>query len=116
VTIRRSAGFATMLYLGPDVDERDWRLVRPGAFVAVVVWLAASSAVAFYAAHSNFYSKAWGSLSAVIVVLTWLWLAGLALLFGAELDSEVEARATSAQHPAAAADRRALGEEPAVSG
>jgi membrane protein len=85
-------GFATMLYFGPDVDERGWRLVRPGASVAVVVWLAASGAVAFYAAHFDFYSKAWGSLSAVIVVLTWLWLAGIALLFGAELDSEVEAR------------------------
>jgi membrane protein len=88
-------GFATMLYFGPDVDERGWRLVRPGAFVAVVVWLAASGAVAFYAAHFDFYNKAWGSLSAVIVVLTWLWLAGIALLFGAELDSEVEARAGS---------------------
>jgi membrane protein len=85
-------GFATMLYFGPDVDERSWRLVRPGAFVAVVVWLAASAGVAFYAGHFDFYSKAWGSLSAVIVVLTWLWLAGAALLFGAELDSEVEER------------------------
>jgi membrane protein len=89
-------GFATMLYFGPDVDERGWRLVRPGALVAVVVWLAASGAVAFYAAHFDFYSKAWGSLSAVIVVLTWLWLAGIALLFGAELDSEMEARAAAA--------------------
>ena len=84
--------FATMLYLGPDVEERSWRLVTPGAFVAVVVWLAASGAFALYTAHFDAYNKAWGSLAAVIVTMTWLWLASLALLFGAELDAEAEAR------------------------
>jgi membrane protein len=84
------AAFATMLYLGPDVEQRSWRLVSPGALVAVVVWLAASGAFAFYTAHFDSYNKAWGSLAAVIVLLTWLWITGLALLFGAELDSELE--------------------------
>lgn len=80
--------FAAMLYLGPDVEERSWRLAKPGALVAVVIWLAASGALAFYTAHFYSYNRAWGSLSDVIVTLTWLWLAGLALHFGAELDSE----------------------------
>jgi membrane protein len=84
--------FATMLFLGPDVEERSWRLVTPGALVAVGVWLAASGAFAFYTAHFHGYNKAWGSLAAVIVTMTWLWIAGLALLFGAELDAQVEAR------------------------
>lgn len=82
--------FAAMLYLGPDVRERSWRLATPGALVAVVIWLAASGALAVYTAHFHSFNKAWGSLAAVIVTLTWLWLASLALLFGAELDSEVD--------------------------
>lgn len=84
--------FAAMLYLGPDVRERSWRLATPGALVAVAVWLAASGALAVYTAHFHSFNKAWGSLAAVIVTLTWLWLASLALLFGAELDSEVDTR------------------------
>ncbi len=87
------AAFATILYLGPDVEEPNWRLATPGALVAVVVWLAASGALAFYTAHFQSINKAWGSLAAVIVTLLWLWLASFALLFGAELDSEIEARA-----------------------
>jgi membrane protein len=87
------AAFAAMLYLGPDVEERSWRMATPGAVIAAVVWLAASGAFAFYTAHFDSYNRAWGSLSAVIVTLTWLWLTGLALLFGAELDSEIEALA-----------------------
>jgi membrane protein len=86
------AAFATMLYLAPDDDERSWRMATPGALVAAVVWLAGSGALAFYTAHFDSYNKSWGSLSAVIVTMVWLWLTGLALLFGAELDSELEAR------------------------
>jgi membrane protein len=86
------AAFATMLYLAPDVEERSWRMATPGALVAVVVWLAGSGAFAFYTAHFDSFNKSWGSLSAVIVTMLWLWLTGLALLFGAELDSELEAR------------------------
>lgn len=86
--------FATLLYLGPDLEERSWRLATPGALVAVAVWLAASGALAFYTANFDSLDRTWGSLSAVIVTLTWLWLAGFALLFGAELDSEVDARAS----------------------
>ncbi len=84
------AAFATLLYLGPDVEQRRWQLVTPGAVVAVVGWLAVSGAFAAYTTLFGSYNKTWGSLSAVIVMLTWLWLTGLALLFGAELNAEVE--------------------------
>ncbi|HZT15484.1 MAG TPA: YihY/virulence factor BrkB family protein [Gaiellaceae bacterium] len=84
------AAFATLLYLGPDVDHPRWRFLSPGSLVAVVIWLAASGGFAFYTANFGSYNKTWGSLAAVIVMLTWLWLTGLALLFGAELNSEVE--------------------------
>jgi YihY family inner membrane protein len=83
--------FAILLYLGPDVEHRRWQLVTPGAAVAAVVWLAASGLFAVYTSMFGSYDKTWGSLSAVIVMLTWLWLSSLALLFGAELNSEIEA-------------------------
>jgi membrane protein len=84
------AAFATLLWLGPDVDHRRWHFVSPGAVVAVIVWLAVSGAFAYYTSAFGSYNKTWGSLSAVIVMLTWLWLSGLALCFGAELDAEIE--------------------------
>jgi len=81
------AAFETLLYLGPDVPRRRWRLVSPGPLVAAVVWLGASAAFAYYSGRFGSYNKTWGSLSAVIVMLTWLWLSALALLLGAEIDA-----------------------------
>ena len=91
------AAFATLLYFGPDVDQRRWRFVTPGSLIALVVWLLASGGFALYTNYFGSYNKTWGSLSAVIVTLTWLWLTALALLFGGELNAEVEraARASS---------------------
>jgi membrane protein len=82
--------FATLLYLGPDLETRRWRLVTPGALVAALLWIAASGLFALYSATFGSYNKTWGSLSAVIVMLTWLWLSAMALLLGAEIDAEVE--------------------------
>jgi membrane protein len=84
------AAFATVLYLGPNVEHPRWQFLTPGAVFAVVVWLAASGLFAVYTSTFGSYDKAWGSLAAVIVVLTWLWLSGLALLIGAELNAETE--------------------------
>jgi hypothetical protein len=57
---------------------------------AVVVWLAASAGFAFYASGFASYNKTWGSLSAVIIILTWLWLSASALLIGGEINAEAE--------------------------
>jgi len=84
------AAFSVLYALGPD-EERRLRLVTPGSVVAVVVWVAVSGAFAVYTSLFDSYNKAWGSLSAVIVTLTWLWLTGIALLFGGEVNAEVEA-------------------------
>jgi membrane protein len=84
--------FAVVLYLGPDVEHRRWQLVSPGAVVAVVVWLVVSGVFSYYTAHFGTYDKTWGTLGAVIVTLIWLWLAGLSLLFGGELNAETERR------------------------
>jgi membrane protein len=84
------AAFATLLWLGPDAEVRSWRFLTPGSIVAVVMWLVVSGAFGFYTSKFGSYNKTWGSLAAVIVMLTWLWLTSLALLFGAELNAEVE--------------------------
>jgi membrane protein len=94
------AAFAALLYLGPDRTPRRWRVITPGAVTAALVWLAASGGFAFYSGSFGSYNKTWGSLAAVIVMLTWLWLTGIALLFGAEIDAEIERRAaTERQSP-----------------
>jgi membrane protein len=84
------AAFATLLYLGPDVAHPRWRFITPGSVFATVVWLAVSGGFAFYTSSFGSYNKTWGSLAAVIIMLTWLWLAGIALLLGAELNAEAE--------------------------
>jgi membrane protein len=84
------AMFAAVLWLAPNVSPPKWSFISPGAVFAVVVWLVASAAFAFYASGFASYNKTWGSLSAVIVMLTWLWLSALALLMGGEINAEAE--------------------------
>ena len=71
---------------GLDVHQ----FITPGAVVAAVIWIAVSGLFAVYTSMFGSYNKTWGSLSAVIVMLTWLWLTGLALLFAAEINAEAE--------------------------
>jgi membrane protein len=82
--------FAGILYLGPNVEHPRWRFLSFGAVVALVIWLAASGAFAFYVSQFGSYNKTWGSLAAVVILLTWFWLSALALLLGAEVNTEAE--------------------------
>jgi len=83
--------FATLLWLGPYRDSHPrWRFLSAGSAVAVLVWLFVSAGLAVYTSSFGSFNKTWGTLSAVIVTLTWLWLSGLSLLFGAELNAEAE--------------------------
>src|SRR5918999_628232 len=82
--------FGAVLFLGPDVEHPRWRLLSVGAALAVGLWLSASGGFAIYLAFFGSYNKTWGSLAAVIIMLTWLWLSALALLFAAEVDAEAE--------------------------
>jgi membrane protein len=82
--------FAVIYYLGPNVKHPSWRFISLGSLFAVLVWLVASGLFAFYASRFGSYNKAWGSLSAVVVMLTWLWISSVALLLGAEINSEAE--------------------------
>jgi membrane protein len=82
--------FAAIFFLGPDVDHPRWQFLTFGTVISVVVWLLASGAFAVFVSRFGSLDKTWGSLAAVIIMLTWLWLSGVALLFGAEINAEAE--------------------------
>jgi membrane protein len=81
---------AVLYYATPNVKLRGFKWVTPGSIVAVVVWLLASAAFAFYVANFASYDKTYGTLGGVIVMLMWLWITNLALLFGHQLNAERE--------------------------
>jgi membrane protein len=81
---------AVLYYATPNVRLRGFRFVSPGAAVAILVWAVASALFAFYVANFSSYNKTYGALAGVIVFLIWFWLTNVALLFGIELDAEIE--------------------------
>ena len=81
---------AVLYYATPNVRQPKFRWVSVGAAVAILVWVLASVAFGFYVSHFGSYNKTYGSLAGVIVFLLWLWITNLALLFGAEIDAELE--------------------------
>jgi membrane protein len=81
---------AVLYHATPNVKLRGFKWVTPGSIVAVLVWLLASAAFAFYVANFGSYDKTYGTLGGVVVMLIWLWITNLALLFGHELNAERE--------------------------
>ena len=81
---------ALLYYFTPNVRQPRFRWVSVGAVVAIVTWALLSAAFGFYVANFSSYDKTYGTLGGVIAFLLWLWLTNIALLFGAELDAEIE--------------------------
>ena len=81
---------ALLYWATPNVRPPAFRWLSVGAAVAIVVWVLASLAFGLYVTSFASYNKTYGALAGVIVFLLWLWITNLALLFGAELDSEIE--------------------------
>src|SRR4051794_12498999 len=81
---------AVLYYATPNVKQPKFRWVSIGAVFAIVVWVLASAVFGFYVSNFGSYNKTYGSPAGVIVFLLWLWLTNIALLFGAELDAELE--------------------------
>ena len=93
--------FAFLYWAAPNVKHPKFRWVSPGGVLAVVLWILASAAFAFYVANFGSYNKTYGSLGAVIVFLVWLWVSNIAVLVGAEFNAELErGRQIEAGHPA----------------
>ncbi len=82
--------FALVYYLAPNLDQRSWKWVTPGSVVGAILWLVLSGLFALYTSFSDSYDKTYGSLAGGIVLLLWLNYSAFALLFGAELNSELD--------------------------
>ena len=81
---------AMMYYAAPNAKLPGFRWITPGSVAAVLLWIAASVAFAFYVANFGSYDKTYGTLGGVITFLIWLWIGNLAVLFGLELNAELE--------------------------
>jgi len=82
--------FSILYFTAPNVRHPGFSWLTPGGLVAVLVWIVASVAFAFYVANFSSYNKTYGTLGGIIAFLVWLWISNLAVLFGAELNAELE--------------------------
>jgi membrane protein len=80
---------ALLYYFGPDADQ-DWVWITPGAIFGTALWLVISLAFKIYVANFTDYEGSYGTVGAVIVVMLWFYLSGIAILAGAELNAEIE--------------------------
>src|SRR6185312_7850311 len=83
--------FALIYYYAPDVKNHTWSWLSPGAAFGIAGWFLASMGLRVYLHYFDSYSETYGSLGAVIVLLTWFYITGLMLLTGAEINSEIQA-------------------------
>jgi membrane protein len=82
--------FAFIYYVTPDVQQRSFRWVTPGAVVGVLLWLAASFGLSTYVSKVADVGAIYGAFAGAIVLVAWLWLTNVALLLGVELNAEIE--------------------------
>ncbi len=91
--------FTLIYYFAPDVRDQKWIWVTPGAVLGVGLWLLVSFSFRLYLHFFDSYSKTYGALGAVIVLMLWLYLTGAAILIGGEVNSEIEHAAAKAGVP-----------------
>ena len=85
--------FSLVYYLAPNTEQRSWKWITPGSLVGSLVWLALSGLFALYTNFSSSYDRTYGSLAGGIVLLLWLNYSAWAILFGAELNAELDREA-----------------------
>jgi membrane protein len=95
--------FAIIYYFAPDVKERHWYWITPGSVTGVALWAVASAGLRAYLHFFNTYSKTYGSLGAVIILMLWFYVTGLAFLIGGQINSTIEHAAAEHGHPEAKA-------------
>ena len=92
--------FAILYWASPNVKQPGFRWLSPGGVFAVLIWVVASAAFAFYVANFSSYNKTYGAMAGVIIFLIWLWISNIAVLLGAELNAELErGRRIETGHP-----------------
>jgi membrane protein len=93
--------FAYVYWAAPDDRTRPFRWISPGSVTGVLVWIAASAGFFFYVSNFAKYNAVYGAFATTVVLLLWLWLTNIALLVGAELNAELDARASPEKDPVA---------------
>jgi membrane protein len=83
-------GLSVLYRYGPSRDKAEWKWVTPGGLVAAVLWLVVSMLFSWYVANFGSYNETYGSLGAVIGFMTWIWISGIVVLVGAEINAEME--------------------------
>ena len=95
--------FSLIYYFGPDLEEQHWYWITPGSILGVAIWIGASFAFRTYLHFFNTYSRTYGSLGAVMILLMWLYVTGFAFLLGGEINAQIEHAAARRGHPEAKA-------------
>ena len=86
--------YSVIYYCGPDLKERRWHWITPGSAIGASLWLLASVGFRIYLIFFNSYSALYGSIGALMILLVWLYVTGLAFLIGGEINAEIERAAT----------------------
>jgi len=81
---------AILYRFGPSRTNARWQWISPGAVAATLLWLAGSALLSWYLSNFGNYTATYGSLGAAIGLMTWMWMSGIIVLCGAELNSEID--------------------------
>jgi len=95
--------FSLIYYFAPDLEEQHWYWITPGSILGVLLWIGASFAFRAYLHFFNTYSRTYGSLGAVMILMMWLYVTGFAFLLGGEINAQIEHAAARRGHPEAKA-------------
>ena len=93
--------YSVIYYFAPDLKEQHWYWITPGSIFGVLLWIAASFVFRTYLHYFNTYGRTYGSLGAVIILMVWFYVTGLAFLIGGEINAEIEHAAAERGHPEA---------------